>query len=83
MRVQDQSNREFVFLTGATGLLGSYILHNLLSRGENVAVLVRPCRKESAEHRIAKILAHWKEKKGEAVSMPVVFSGDLSQSDEL
>ena len=83
MRVKSQSEREFVFLTGATGLLGSYVLRNLLNRNENVAVLVRPCRKETAEHRISKILAHWKEKKGESVPMPVVFSGDLSQPEGL
>ena len=83
MRVQDHSKREFVFLTGATGLLGSYILHNLLSRNENVAVLVRPSRKETAEHRIAKILAHWEGKKGETIPMPMVFSGDLSQPEGL
>jgi thioester reductase-like protein len=68
MRKQDQSNGEFVFLTGATGLLGSYILNNLLQRNENVAVLVRPGRKETAEHRISKILSHWKEERGETVA---------------
>ena len=83
MRVLDQSGRDFVFLTGATGLLGSYILRNLLRRGENVAVLVRPGRRETAEHRISNILAHWKEKKGETVPMPKVFSGDLTQPEGL
>jgi len=79
MPIQDQSDSKFVFLTGATGLLGSYILHNLLKRNENVAVLVRPGRKEAAEHRISKILSHWKKEAGKAIPMPKVFSGDLSQ----
>jgi len=82
MRVQDQSESEFVLLTGATGLLGSYILHNLLNRNENVAVLVRPGRKETAEHRISKILAHWKKDSGN-VLMPKVLSGDLTHPQGL
>jgi len=83
MRGQEPFDREFVFLTGATGLLGSYILHNLLGRNENVAVLVRPGRKETAEHRISKILSHWKNEGQATLPMPKVFSGDLMQSDGL
>ena len=90
-KIHDQSEQEYVFLTGATGLLGSYILHNLLSQNKNVAVLVRPGKKESAEERIAKILDHWsyphkkRERKktayksGLSPSMPApkIFAGDL------
>lgn len=83
MQELDMSGREYVFLTGATGLLGSYILHNLLNRNENVAVLVRPGRKETAEHRIAKILSHWKKEIGKGIQMPEVLSGDLLQSEGL
>ena len=92
MRTPDLSEQKFVFLTGATGLLGSYILRNLLNQGKNVAVLVRPGRRETAESRISKILAHWnpayrkegnKKDAGEASAMPQtmpqVFSGDLTQ----
>jgi len=64
MRVYDPSNQKFVFLTGATGLLGSYILRNLLDRGENVAVLVRPGRRKTAERRISELLARWNEGRG-------------------
>ncbi|MDR0521714.1 MAG: SDR family oxidoreductase [Planctomycetaceae bacterium] len=67
----------FVVLTGATGLLGSYILHNLLKKGQKVAVIVRAGKKETAEHRIMKILDHWKKESGKAVPMPLVFSGDI------
>ena len=83
MRVQSRSEQEFVLLTGATGLLGSYVLRNLLNRNENVAVLVRPYRKETAEHRISRILSHWKEKKVGSVPMPTVFSGDITQPEGL
>ncbi|MCL2005713.1 MAG: SDR family oxidoreductase [Planctomycetaceae bacterium] len=81
LEMRDQSTQEFVFLTGATGLLGSYILHNLLKRKQNVALLARPGRKETAEQRISKILAHWKRGKGDTLPTPKVFSGDLTQLD--
>ena len=83
MRGQEHSDSEFVFLTGATGLLGSHILCNLLKKNENVAVLVRPGRKESAEHRMSKILSHWKMDTDRGIQMPQVFSGDLVQSEGL
>ena len=83
VRVRNRSGKGFIFLTGATGLLGSYILHNLLMRNENVAVLVRPGRKETAEHRISKILSHWRKELGGVVPMPKVFSGDLSEPGRL
>ena len=89
MPAHNRSKKEFVFLTGATGLLGSYILHNLLKRNENVAVLVRPDRKETAEHRISKILAHWKNETSKYAHIPLPkvvsgdISGDISQSDGL
>ena len=83
MQAQSQSDSEYVFLTGATGLLGSYILYNLLNRNEKVAILVRPGRKETAEHRISKILSHWKKEAGKTILMPQVFSGDLRQPEGL
>jgi thioester reductase-like protein len=83
MKTHGRSDREFIFLTGATGLLGSYILHNLLERGENVAVLVRPCRKENPEYRISKILAHWIKEKGADIPMPKIFTGDLTKPEGL
>jgi len=83
MKKQGISDNGFVFLTGATGLLGSYIMYNLLKQDENVAVLVRPGRKETAEHRISKILSHWKKETGRTVAMPKIVSGDLLQSKGL
>ena len=39
-------------LTGATGLLGRYLLRNLLAQGTPVAVVVRPSEKRPAVDRI-------------------------------
>ena len=47
--------RRGVLLTGATGLLGQYLLYDLLSRAHQVAVLVRDSRQGRAAERIAQI----------------------------
>jgi len=68
-------------LTGATGLLGSYLLRDNLRAGHRVAVLVRPTRHESARGRIETILARWEKETGLVLPRPVVLEGDLSESD--
>ena len=45
-------------LTGATGLLGSYLLRDFLLAGRRVAVLVRPAKRESARQRVENLLQH-------------------------
>jgi thioester reductase-like protein len=74
------SDGNYVFLTGATGLVGSYILWNCLERGDNVAVLVRPGKRETAEKRIAKILLYLESETGKVVKPPRIFSGNLLES---
>ncbi len=48
-----------IFLTGATGLIGQYLLRNFLLQGCSVTVLVRPKAKESGRDRIEKVLDHF------------------------
>lgn len=50
---------EYYLLTGATGLLGSYLLRDLLRAGRRVAVLVRPTATQSAPERVDASLAQW------------------------
>ncbi len=64
-------------LTGATGLLGRYLLRDLLLEGQPVAVLVRPSRLETAEERIDAVLAYWEEQWGRRLPRPVVLQGDV------
>jgi thioester reductase-like protein len=66
-------------ITGATGLLGSYLLRDFLLREESIAVLVRPSRWETAEQRIDALLAHWEESWRRTFTRPVVLSGDIRQ----
>ena len=71
----------YLFVTGASGLLGSYLMRDLLRTGTKLAVLVRRTKFESAQQRVDGLLAHWEKQVGFALPRPVVFDGDLSQSD--
>lgn len=68
----------YQFLTGATGLLGSYLLRDLQLRGRAVAVLVRPSKYQTAEQRIEAILGYWEQQWQRTLPRPVVLSGDIS-----
>jgi thioester reductase-like protein len=68
-------------LTGATGLLGNYLLRDLLLREIPVAVLVRPNRKQTARQRIEAALCAWDSELGGSLPRPVVLEGDIAQPD--
>jgi len=68
-------------LTGATGLLGNYLLRDLLLRDVPVAVLVRPNRKQTARQRIEAALCAWDAELGKSLPRPVVLEGDIAQPD--
>jgi len=71
----------YVLLTGATGLLGNYLLRNLLQKDVPVAVLVRRGRRQTARERVEQLLQGWDEESGTLLPRPVVLEGDLSQPD--
>ena len=68
-------------LTGATGLLGNYLLRDLLLRDVPVAVVVRPNRKQTARQRIESALCQWDADLGKPLPRPVVLEGDIAQPD--
>lgn len=70
---------KYQLLTGATGLLGSYLLRELLVRDHPVAVVVRPTRFETAAERIDNLLAYWEGRWKRWLPRPVVLSGDINQ----
>lgn len=81
----ERNARPYTFLTGGTGLLGGYVIRDLLRHGVKLAVLVRPSRKATAEKRINNILSHFDRENGgretgEKLSRPVVIEGDLTDS---
>lgn len=71
----------YQLLTGATGLLGSYLLRDGLRLGRRMAVLVRRSRSETARQRVESILARYERESGETLARPVIFEGDLSEVD--
>lgn len=70
-----------LFLTGATGLLGSYLLRDLLLRGVGLAVLVRSTKRLTAQARIEDLLYGWEKRLGHSLPRPIVLEGDLSRPD--
>ena len=66
-------------LTGATGLLGRYLLRNLLLREIPTAVVVRPTRLASAQQRIESVVGEIEETVGHTLTRPVVLCGELNE----
>jgi nucleoside-diphosphate-sugar epimerase len=66
-----------LLLTGATGLLGRYLLRDLLAAGHRVAVLARDAGPVRAGERIAGLVAPWRGPLGAPPPDPVVLGGDL------
>ena len=69
----------YKLLTGATGLLGRYLLRDLLLAGQSVAVVVRASRRESAQQRIEGALTRFENELGRDLPRPIIFEGDLTQ----
>ena len=68
-------------LTGATGLLGSYLLRDNLRAGHRLAVLVRPSKRESARRRVESILSRCEAELRTILPRPVVIEGELTEVD--
>ncbi|MEQ1829647.1 MAG: SDR family oxidoreductase [Pirellula sp.] len=69
----------FLLLTGATGLLGRYLVRDLLERGERLALLVRGSKKESAKERVEALLGYWEEISGVGLPRPKLLVGDIRE----
>ena len=65
-------------MTGSTGLLGRYVLKDLLLSGIPVATLVRSARRQSASDRMESIILTWEERLDQRLPRPHVLEGDLS-----
>ncbi len=69
----------YLLLTGATGLLGRYLLRDLTLAEVPLAVVVRSSKREPAVQRIETAMAHWESKLGRALVRPVVLEGDIAE----
>ena len=70
----------YIVLTGATGLLGRYLLRDFLLRGHRVATIVRGTKSESPIERIEQIMQMWEREQGRPLPRPVCLTGDITQS---
>jgi len=70
---------DYHLLTGATGLLGRYLLRDLSLAGIPLAVVVRPTRKMTVDERIDAIMNYWEDQLGMELRRPIVLEGDLCQ----
>lgn len=77
---RDEASPVHVLLTGATGLLGRYLLKDLLLTGLKVAVLARARGPRSAADRIGAILRDW-EAEGIRLDPPRILEGSLDLDD--
>jgi thioester reductase-like protein len=68
----------YCLLTGASGLLGRYLLQELLVQQTPVAVLVRSQRMASAADRIETILARCERLLARSLPRPVILEGGLA-----
>lgn len=70
---------KYTLLTGSTGLLGRYLLRDLLLAGKRLAVIVRPSRQLSIHQRIETILQFWEQELSIQLSRPVILAGDITE----
>jgi thioester reductase-like protein len=71
--------RRGLLLTGATGLLGHYLLGDLLAAGRYVGVLVRDAPNRGAEERVDELLSVLEGRLGRRLPRPTVLAGDLGE----
>jgi thioester reductase-like protein len=72
---------EHVLLTGATGLVGQYLVRDLLLRGVPLAVVIRSQEGTPAAQRLDAILQHWEGELGQPLPRPVCLAGEITQPD--
>ena len=68
-----------ILLTGATGLLGRYLVRDLILADVPVAVVVRRSRRMTAQERMDAVMATWEERMGRELPSPKVLEGDLTE----
>ncbi|MCA9090278.1 MAG: SDR family oxidoreductase [Planctomycetaceae bacterium] len=71
----------YVLLTGGTGLLGRYLLRDLMQANVPVAVLVRPSRRHDPHVRVEALMRSWDNMLGRTLPRPVVLTGDICSPD--
>ncbi len=68
----------YLLLTGSTGLVGRYLLRDLLLADERVAVLVRSNKIDKGADRVESVMSFWEDQLGYHLPRPVVIEGSLT-----
>jgi thioester reductase-like protein len=69
----------YVLLTGATGLVGRYLVRDLLLEGRKLCLVLRASEKETIHQRVEGILQFWEQQFGRPLPRPVCFEGDVAE----
>jgi nucleoside-diphosphate-sugar epimerase len=69
-----------ILLTGATGLIGRYLMKDLLLAGKSLCVLARPSKKQAAQKRIDDIITMWEKNLHCSLPRPHVVSGEVTET---
>lgn len=74
-----QTSSNYILLTGPTGLVGRYLVRNLLQRRHRLAVILRSTKKARPAQRLESILQMWESELEVRLPRPVWFEGDVSK----
>ena len=72
--------QRMTLFTGATGLIGRFLLRDVVLAGENLCLLVRDSKKQSAAARVDDILGAWELQLGRSLPHPKVVVGEVTES---
>ncbi|MCK9615289.1 MAG: SDR family oxidoreductase [Candidatus Omnitrophica bacterium] len=76
------SEKKTIFITGTTGLLGSYLLKILLENGHKVYALARNKNEKAAKDRVKEALSFWDDKVIAKYSDNlIVLDGDITEQN--
>jgi len=67
-----------LLLTGCTGLLGQYLLRDLLQEGTPLAVLIRARKGEATAERLNQVIGYWQGELGRSLPRPTCLEGDIT-----
>jgi thioester reductase-like protein len=79
--LNQRDSQAYTLLTGATGLVGQFLLKELLLAGVRVAVLVRGSKRQSPRDRIETIMQRWERELRINLPRPIVIHGEVSMPE--
>ncbi len=68
-------------MTGVTGLVGQYLMKDLVLKGQRLAVVARSSKKLNAQDRIEIIFRRWESELNQKLPRPVVFEGNVCEEN--